>query len=561
MHFHAKHLWKLNLKSNPMRKLLTFVASLFITGSLLAGGLVTNNNQSAMFTRLQNRNASTSIDAVYFNPAGLTKLGNGFFLSVNNQTITQTQKVKSNYPYLTGTPREYVGDVSAPIFPGVYVVYNTGKLSLSAGFNPVGGGGGAKYKTGLPSFEMIVADIPPSLSSQGIPTTQYSANIYFKGSSAYLGYQFNIGYKINDMLSVAVGARLVSATNKYSGYLRNISINPTYPAFGAAYSGGMVLASQFFTDGQTYLNGVSTQLSGTASSLQPLVTGGAGSVLLSDGTAVGLTPTQVATLQGTITALGGNPSGMTIAQSQAFFSGASATYGAKAGLMGENATASKDVIVDATESGTGITPILSANFSPSENLNIAVKYEFKTEIDLKTKVPNNEGGGFFFDGKELVGDMPAMLSFGIDYKPIKKLLLTASFNTYFDKGVDYDGDPTLNINEIDKNFLEYGLGVEYGLTEKLRISAGWSHTSTGVNLNYQSDQTFSTNTNSIGAGFGYRITPMIDLNLAYQRAFYNEGSKTYDHLLGGVAPVSLTETYNKLTWMVAVGLDFYFGKK
>ena len=61
-----------------MRKLLTFVASLFITGSLLAGGLVSNNNQSAMFTRLQNRNASTGIDAVYFNPAGLTKLGRWF---------------------------------------------------------------------------------------------------------------------------------------------------------------------------------------------------------------------------------------------------------------------------------------------------------------------------------------------------------------------------------------------------------------------------------------------------------------------------------------------------
>ncbi|NTV78917.1 MAG: hypothetical protein HGA25_07260, partial [Clostridiales bacterium] len=46
---------------------------------ILAGGLVTNTNQSAMYTRLQNRNASTDIDAVYFNPAGLTKLGNGFF--------------------------------------------------------------------------------------------------------------------------------------------------------------------------------------------------------------------------------------------------------------------------------------------------------------------------------------------------------------------------------------------------------------------------------------------------------------------------------------------------
>ena len=197
-----------------MRKLLTFVVSLFITGSLLAGGLVTNNNQSAMFTRLQNRNASTSIDAAYFNPAGLTKLGNGLFASINNQTITQTQKVSSNYKYLTGTPKEYIGNVSAPLFPGIYLVYNTGTLSFSAGFNPIGGGGGAKYKTGLPSFEMMIADIPPSLTAQGIPTSQYSADIYFKGSSVYFGYQANVGYKINDMLSVAVGARLVSASNK-----------------------------------------------------------------------------------------------------------------------------------------------------------------------------------------------------------------------------------------------------------------------------------------------------------------------------------------------------------
>jgi long-subunit fatty acid transport protein len=545
-----------------MRKLLTFVISLFITGSLLAGGLVTNNNQSAMFTRLQNRNASTGIDAAYFNPAGLTKLGNGLFASINNQTITQTQKVSSNYKYLTGTPKEYIGNVSAPIFPGIYLVYNTGKLSFSAGFNPIGGGGGAKYKTGLPSFEMMIADIPPSLTAQGIPTSQYSADIYFKGSSVYFGYQANVGYKINDKLSVAVGARLVSASNKYSGYLKNISINPSYPAFGA-YTGGMVLASKFFTDGQTYLTGVSTQLGATATSLQPIITGGGGSVPLSNGTAVGLTPLQVATLQGTISALGGNPAGMTIAQSQAFFSGASATYGAKAGVMGENAAATKDINVDASQSGTGITPILSANFSPSDNLDIAVKYEFKTELHMKTKVVNGEGGGVFVDGQTLIADMPAMLSFGVDYRPVKKLLLSASFDEYFDKNVDYDGSETLNINEIDKNFVEYGLGAEYSLTEKLRISAGWAHTETGVNLNYQGDQSFSTNTDSFGAGFGYRITPMIDLNLAGQYTFYNDGKKPYDPRLSfdTTSPTVFTETYKKVTWMVALGLDFYFGKK
>jgi long-chain fatty acid transport protein len=545
-----------------MRKLLTFIASLFITGSLLAGGLVTNNNHSAMFTRLQNRNASTGIDAVYFNPAGLTKLGNGFFASINNQTITQTQKVNSNYPYLTGTPKEYIGSVSAPIFPGVYLVYNTGKLSFSAGFNPIGGGGGAKYKTGLPSFEMSVADIVPGLASQGIPTTQYSADIYFKGSSTYFGYQANIGYKINDMISIAAGIRLVSAKNTYSGYLKNISINPNYSAFGA-FTGGMVLASDFFTAGASTLSAAAAGATAYVAGLQPLVSGGAGSVLLSNGTGVGLSLTQIGQIQQLLGAAGLTPAqigAITIAGAQGTLSAAAPGFTANAAIMTAHAAGTQDITVDASESGTGITPILSANFSPTENLDIAVKYEFKTEIDLKTKVVNNNGGGIFVDGQTVVGDMPAMLSLGVDYKPIKKLLLSASFNEYFDKNVDYDGSPTVNINEIDKNFIEYGLGLEYGLSEKLRISAGWSHTETGVNLNYQSDQSFSTNTNSFGAGFGYRITPMIDLNLAYQYSFYAQGSKDYNHMLG-TFEVPVTETYNKNTWLIGVGLDFYFGKK
>jgi long-chain fatty acid transport protein len=68
-----------------MRKLLTSIASMLITGSIIAGGLVTNTNQSASWVRLPARNASVGIDAAYFNPAGLMKLENGFHLSVSNQ--------------------------------------------------------------------------------------------------------------------------------------------------------------------------------------------------------------------------------------------------------------------------------------------------------------------------------------------------------------------------------------------------------------------------------------------------------------------------------------------
>ena len=540
-----------------MRKLLIFVFAMLISGSLLAGGLVTNTNQSAMFTRLQSRNASTDIDAVYFNPAGLTKLGDGFYVSLNNQTIKQTQTITSNYPFLAPTPKEYTGEVSAPFFPGVYVAYNTGKFSISAGLNPIGGGGGATYENGLPSFETRIASVVPGLAMAGIPTTQYSADIYFKGTSTYMGYQANIGYKINDMISVAAGVRIVTAKNTYSGHLKNISINPNYPAFGAGYTGGMVPASQFFTDGQTYLNGVSAQLSGTATALQPIITGGGGDVPLSNGTAVGMTAIQVATLQGTITALGGDPTDMTIAQSQAFFSGASATYGAKAGAMGENAAATQDIYVDAEEKGNGYSPIISVNISPSDRLNIAAKYEFKTDLELTTSVKDYKSGGIFSDGTKVIADMPAMLAIGVDFKATDKLLLSGSMNYYFDKNVDYDGsDIPPHTDMIDKNFSEYALGIQYGLTEKLRLSAGWLTTITGVNDNYQSDQRFDLNTNTFGGGFGYRITNMIDLNIAGQYTFYKDGSKEYTY-----NTIPVTETYDKRTWLIALGLDFHFGRK
>lgn len=547
------------LNNYSMRKFLTFISATLITGSLFAGGLVTNTNQSAMYTRLQSRNASTSIDAVYYNPAGLTKLDNGLFFSLNNQVIGQSKSVLNDYNYLEGKPKEYIGKVSAPFFPGIYAAFKTGKFVFSAGMNPVGGGGGAKYDKGLPSFEMQVADLVPLLASQNIPTTKYSADIFFEGTSVYLGYQANISYEINEMISVAAGVRMVSAKNTYNGHLRDISINPNYTAFGAAYTGGMVLAKDFFTSGATTLNTLSAGATQFYSGLQPIITGGGGSVLLADGQNVGLTAQQVGQIQQIVGAAGQNPAGMTIAQAQAVLGAAAPVFTAKAAAMTGYASSTQNIEVDAEQTGTGYTPIVGVNISPMENLNIALKYEFKTKLEMTTKLIDNKGGGVFVAGEKIIADMPAMIAAGIDYKPVNRLLLSASMNYYFDKDVDYDGKEAFNINMIDNNFSEFALGAEYGVTDKIRVSAGWLGTFTGVNKDYQNDQRYSLNTNSFGAGFGFRILPMLDLNVGGQYTFYKEGSKEYSHLLGTVN-VPVMETYNKDTWVVAAGLDFYFGK-
>ena len=541
-----------------MRKLLFFAVAVLISGSLLAGGLVTNTNQSAMFTRLQNRNASTDIDAVYYNPAGLTKLGNGLFLSVNNQTIFQTRTITNNYPYLSPSPKEYKGTASAPIFPGLYAAYNAGKFSFSAGFNPIGGGGTATYDKGLPSFEMPISDLVPLLNSEGIPTTAYSANIHFKGKSVYFGYQVNIAYKINDMLSVAAGVRLVTAKNTYSGYLKDISINPVNPSIG--FTGSMVHATDFFNTAASALSTLAAGATSYYAGLQPIIDGGGGSIPLSSGGDAGLTPEQIGQIQTIIGAAGLDPTDMTIAQAQTVMGAAAPEFANEAATSTAYAAETQDINVDAEETGTGFSPILSVNIAPSDKINIAVKYEFKTKLELTTKVNNNEGGGIFIDGSKVIADMPALLGIGVDVKPFDKLKLSASFNTYFDQNVDYDGSEQINIDMTDRNFLEYGLGAEFALSEKFRISAGWESTRTSVNDKYQSDMEFDLNTNSFGGGIGYRITPMIDLNLGGQYTFYKDGSLEFNHLLGPTQ-IPVMEKYDKLTWLVAVGLDFHFGAK
>ena len=548
------------------RKLLLALSAALLSTGLMAGGIMTNTNQSASYVRMLARNASLGIDGVYYNPAGLMKLDNGFHFSLNNQTIFQTKDVVNNYPYLHDNPNaKYTGIVKAPVFPGVYLAYKMDKIAFSFGFNPVGGGGGATYDKGLPSFEMGISDIVPSLASKGIPTSQYSADINFEGTSVFFGYQFGISYQINPNVSVFAGMRTVTAKNTYKGGIKNIMINPTYPAFGAAYTGGMVLASDFFTSGKNMLNTLAAGATQYVAGLQPIVTGGGGTVLLSNGTAVGLTAAQVAQIQQILGAAGLTPAqigAQTIASAQGMLTLAAPGFTASANTMATNAAATKDVEVDAVQKGTGYTPILGVNLTLAEKLNIAIKYEFLTKIELtnETKV---DGSGLFKDGDKTRNDMPALLSLGASYPLTDKLMASVSYNYYFDKTADYGkkiaGEFVTNKSVIDKNYFELSAGLEYNITDKFLVSAGYLLAKTGVSEAYQSDLSYSLTSNTVGFGGQYKITKGIAINLGGLNTFYSDGKKHFDHMLGTLV-MPVTEDYAKTTWIVSVGLDVKIGK-
>ncbi len=484
--------------------LLTSLAVAFTAGYVLGGGIVTNTNQSASWVRTLSRNASTGIDAVYFNPAGLGKLNNGLHFSLNNQTILQNKDVTTTFNYLSTSPFKYEGKVSAPVFPGVYAVYKMNKLAFSFGFNPVGGGGGAKYDKGLPSFEVPLSTVVPILQGSLAPLDQaiaaatgtdphfrnvtgYQFSTNFEGTSVFFGYQFNATYQVTDMLGIAVGARYVTAKNTYKGFLKDYQIEAP-----VNYGGWQTPGNYLRTVANT----------------------------------PGLDAMTKATLLGTATVL-------------------------------DVQTGDKEV--DAEQTGTGFTPLLGLHFSPMEKLNIALKYEFKTAMKVKTSINDNkDGGGLFKKDSTINSDMPAMLSAGIDYNVLPSLKLSVSYNYYFDKNADYgkslEGQPVANDKVIDKNFYEIAFGAEYGITEKLFVSAGFLHAQTGVTNDYQSDQSFSLTSNTIGGGLLFKLNEKIGINLGYAYTMYDKGSKDYTVPIGA-NNVPAKDEYFKKTMIFSAGVD------
>lgn len=523
-----------------MKRSLTIVlAALLLAGTTFAGGIVTNTNQSAMFTRMGNRAATLGIDAVYYNPAGLTKLGTGFHISVNSQTIGQTRTINSDYALLNNG--EYKGEVFAPVFPGVYAVFNLGKLSFSAGFNPVGGGGSANFASGLPSFEYSPSTLVPALSSQG--ATAYSLATQFDGSSNFFGYQANIAYEINDMISIAIGARYVTAKETYDGYLKDIMLT---------MGGTQLPASTVMTGvGDSYYAAIPAATAG-GDALQAAITGGFlnGSDALAD-------PTSIAGL----TALGLYQEGMTNDQAVASF------YSVPYRAARSYATADDLLMnqtVQAEKTATGITPIISVNIQPIDMLNIAIKYEHLTKLEFTNKTTfdvnveldaSNNPVTMFPDGAKTRLDMPALLSVGVTLRPIESLLLAGGYTTYFDKDAVWGTEEENRTELLSGNSWDVGLAAEYALSEKFLISAGWSMTQTSETPEYLKDISYGLSTQGVSFGIGWNILPKLQLNLGGQLVAYQDASKTFTKDFG-IGDTDITEIYKKTSWLAAVGINY-----
>lgn len=202
-----------------MRKFIfATVLALGSTTAIHAGGLMTNTNYHIAFDRMFARGATSEIDAVFSNPAGLAWGHEGLQLSLNFQKPWQRRNIELN-------GKTYEGVASAPIVPALFAAYKKDRIALSGMIGIVGSGGFVEYSEGVPMFNVLMQGM---LAANGITPDQYTLDSEMKGKQYIYGGQFNFTYKFIDCLSAAVGIR----ANYYDGYYRGHVIAKNHPQLG-----------------------------------------------------------------------------------------------------------------------------------------------------------------------------------------------------------------------------------------------------------------------------------------------------------------------------------------
>ena len=549
---------------------------LAMTTSTQAGGLLTNTNQNIAFNRNFARVGAIGIDGVYFNPAGVAFLDQGFHLSLNFQNVYQTRQITSAFsiPAFANTPYEYPftlnggnktdgskfyeGKASVPILPSFQVAYNKDKWSFQAGFGLTGGGGKASFNEGLPSFERQIAILPalinqqlPTFSTllgqQETPATSYSMQSYMSGHQYNFGLQLGVAYKINENLSVFGGARFNYIYNKYEGNITNISADVNgnsqnlYEYFGSK--------AKLLTEKAAALQAQAVAAKTQADAYRAQAN-------------AATDPTAKAQLQ---------------AAANQYAAGAQqASAGAKMVSAGADKLNSskelvKDRYVEVSQRGWGITPILGIDYRTGK-WNFAARYEFTTKFNIENNTKRDDTQKYE-NGVNTPNDIPGILALGAQYEILKNLRVMAGYNHYFDKDARMDNNKQRFLKHNTQEFLA---GVEWDINPSVTVSAGGQRTLYGLgDGKYLTDLSFVTSSYSFGVGAKIKVAKNAHLNVAYFFTNYSKFTKNYEDAITigreqvtqpdgtiSVQPKTLatknTDIFTRTNKVLGVGLDIDF---
>ena len=237
----------------------------------------------------------------------------------------------------------------------------------------------------------------------------------------------------------------------------------------------------------------------------------------------------------------------------------------------------QDRFIDVIQRGNGFTTILGFHSSPTDKLEVGLKYEFPTKVELTTEVIDGKDGGLvafdddgnkinqFTDGEVIRSDLPAFLAAGVNYELSPRLTGALGGRYMFDKTTNYNGRE----KQINANYFEIEIAAEYKLRWNALISGGYTYARPNVTDAYQSEVDFRVPGHTIGVGGMYALNDDIQINLGFMYTRFERANNQYFQDIGGdvggafvpAAPVPYNLGFEKDAMLFAIGVDFELSNK
>jgi len=484
---------------------------------------------STSFIRMPARDATQEVDGVYYNPAGLTGLPNGFTLQINNQFLTTSFDMMAHNESINESPADYSFYPVSYVFPTIFGAYKRNKFAFSFGVFPAVGGGGGSTIANLPSAEFPVADatevskliIQIVEDLYGLENThtdfKYQYDFDSKGLAFSPGFQVGLAFKLNEYVSFSIGGRYIYYIVDQKGGLSNLKyVNE---------SEGVALSPEdyfnYVADSEPDLSEYLTlHLPAPLPDIELPVTGA--ELLRNTGNLFG-------------------------------------------DLLG-------DQQVKATQTSSGITPIIGMNLNFNNRWNIGLKYEHRTYINLVTKVHDGlDGGGIYVDGREKRADLPGFLTSGVTFKPNDKWTFAIGNRLFFNKRANLNGREA-NIVSLSK---EFELAAEYQVLPRLVLSGGATYRTVRYNDDYYTEVDYYLPAWTVAGGFKADISRRISVEAGFLSSFYVEKTYYQDSeffggqlaLVGAELPEVINDALKKeiqydvdgKAFVASVGINFWMG--
>jgi long-chain fatty acid transport protein len=214
---------------------------------------------------------------------------------------------------------------------------------------------------------------------------------------------------------------------------------------------------------------------------------------------------------------------------------------------------------------SGIGWVLGADYRVSEQLNFAVRYESKVNLEYKTEVKQDDFQ-VLENGSRYHRDLPAVLGFGVEYSVSENTRLRFDFNHYFQQQADWDstwiGSDVYPTNDLAGDASTFALGADHAFSDKFLWSLGVNYAvfgfkdQSGYFANAGAYEIAPGDNVAFSTGFAYNPVKNIRINAGYTLALYSGQTIASANYASIGMPVNVS-TKNTIG-IAAIGVDLSF---